>query len=163
MTVRRAAPGDVDAIHDVARASWTADYPDILSRETAEDGVGEWYTPARLRADLDDPRTRLFVAVEDDAVVGFAHALVDDDAGHLLRLYVHPDARRGGVGAALVEAVREELACLDADRVTATVLAANEPGNAFYRDLGFEKVGEGETSIGGETFRENRYERPSRS
>ena len=159
MTIRRATADDVEGVHDVARASWTADYPDILSRETAEEGVSEWYTPERLRADLDDPRTRLFVAESDGRVTGFAHALVDDEEGHLLRLYVHPNYRREGVGRRLFEAVREELDGLDVERVTAMVLAANDLGNAFYADLGFEKVGEGETTIGGETFAENRYAR----
>lgn len=159
MTIRRATPDDVDGVHDVARASWTADYPDILSRETAEEGVSEWYTPERLRADLDDPRTWLFVVESDGRVAGFAHALVDDEEGHLLRVYVHPDARRAGIGRRLVERVGEEMASLDVERVNAMVLAANDPGNDFYADLGFEQVDAGETTIGGETFQENRYTR----
>jgi len=38
------------------------------------------------------------------------------------------------------------------------VLAENDPGNSFYQRLGFERVGQGETVIGEETFSENRYE-----
>lgn len=157
MTVREATHEDVAGIRRVARASWETDYPDILSRETATEGVEEWYAPERIEEELDAPRSLVLVAVED-TVVGFAHAVGSgDDTGHLLRLYVHPDDRGEGVGRRLFEHARDALFERGVDRVEAMVLADNDLGNAFYQDLGLEKVGEGETTIGSETHRENRY------
>jgi ribosomal protein S18 acetylase RimI-like enzyme len=156
MTIREASASDVEAIRDVARASWDADYPEILSRETVEAGVEEWYAVDRIREAVENPRDRLFVAEEGGDVLGFAHAvLTGGDEGHLLRLYVAPDARRRGVGHELLDRVCEDLFDYGVDRVYAMVLSDNEVGNAFYRDLGFEKTGEGETTIGGDTFGEN--------
>jgi ribosomal protein S18 acetylase RimI-like enzyme len=164
MTVREASADDVAAIREVARAAWEADYPEILSRETAERGVEEWYDSGQIAGDVAGSRTRLFVARADDEeggegeVVGFAHAeLGRDDEGYVLRLYVHPDHRNRGFGRQLLERTREDLFEHGAERINAMVLAANEPGNAFYRSFGFEKVAEGETTIGGESYRENTY------
>jgi ribosomal protein S18 acetylase RimI-like enzyme len=167
MTVREASADDVAAIREVARAAWEADYPEILSRETAERGVEEWYDSGQIAGDVAGSRTRLFVACADDEeggggedgeVVGFAHAeLGRDDEGYVLRLYVHPDHRNRGFGRRLLERTREDLFEHGAERINAMVLAANEPGNAFYRSFGFEKVTEGETTIGGESYRENTY------
>ena len=175
MTVREATADDVDAIREVARAAWAADYPGILSRETAARGVEEWYDSSHIEGELAGSRTRLFVACvegddEDESeaggegeteparVVGFAHAeLGRDDEGYLLRLYVHPDHRSRGFGRRLVERVRDDLFAHGAERVNAMVLAANEPGNDFYRAFGFERVDEGETTIGGESYREHTY------
>jgi ribosomal protein S18 acetylase RimI-like enzyme len=175
MTVREASADDVAAIREVARAAWEADYPGILSRETAERGVEEWYESSHIEGEVTGARTRLFVACvdgedgdeagddgdeagEDERVIGFAHAeLGRDDEGYVLRLYVHPDYRNRGFGRRLLERTRDDLFAHGAERVNAMVLAANEPGNAFYRSLGFEKASEGETTIGGEPYRENTY------
>lgn len=173
MSTREATTDDIDAIRAVARAAWETDYPAILSRETVEEGIEEWYAPDRLYEEFADVRTRVFVAVEEDAdgrevVVGFSHAIVgsdetglgDDGDGHLLRLYVHPDHRERGVGRQLLERTRDALFERGVERIKAMVLAENDLGNAFYRGFGFEKVAESETTVGGETYRENTYELP---
>jgi len=160
MTVREATTADLDGIRQVAKASWNADYPDILSRESLEDGFDEWYSPDRLRDSIGWVRTLLFVAESSDGdVIGFVHAIRDPggDHGNLLRLYVHPDHRGDGTGRSLFEAVRDELVDTPVDRLRAMVLEENESGNAFYRHLGFELERTELTTIGGDTYRENTY------
>lgn len=157
MTVRTATADDLDDIARVAEAAWAVDYPDILTRETAEAAATEWYDHDRLAGALDAGRTLLVVAEADDAVVGFAHATCSDDEGHILRLYVHPDHRGAGHGEALLTATRDALYARGVERINAMVLAANEPGTAFYEFFGFEHAADGETTIGEETHRERRY------
>lgn len=163
MRVRSATESDVDAIRDVVEASWDVDYPAILSRERADEGVEEWYDPDELRAGVAEERTLLLVAEAGDAdgegeTLGFVHGLVDGDVGHVMRLYVHPDHREAEVGTELFEAAREALVDRGAERIRAMVLAANTPGNEFYRSLGLEEVDQGETTVGGESYTETVYE-----
>lgn len=157
MPIRRATEADAEAIRSVARASWTADYPTILSRETAESGVDEWYDEATLRGELRRPATLVFVAEEGDDVVGFVHSLWNREEGVVFRVYVHPDHRGDGIGRDLVEQASGELQKRGAERLTAMVLAENEVGQGFYESLGFELVDEGETTIGGESYGEYTY------
>ena len=157
MTVREAAASDVAAIRDVARSSWETDYPAILGEEVVAEGIAEWYGTDSIREALDGSGTRLFVAVEDDSVVGFVHAVVDSDEGHVLRLYVDPEFRRRGIGGRLLARAREELFESGVDTIYALALADNDRGTAFYRDHGFETVDENETTIAGASFRETTF------
>ncbi len=157
MNIYVAHPDDIDAIRGIARASWETDYPDILSRENVEAAVNDWYGHDRLREELEDPWTHIYVAVDDDETVGFAHAVLSGDEGNLLRVYVHPESRRGGIGRALFDRVRHELLRHDIDRFNAMVLADNGIGNEFYADRGLELTEQAETRIGEESFTENTY------
>lgn len=159
MDVQPATIDDVDGIQTIAKESWEHDYPDILSSESLSEGVDEWYSTDAIRDSVDWPRASVLVAREDDAVVGFVHAVFDADRneGNILRLYVDPEHRGAGVGGALLDAVRDELFDRGADRLRAMVLAANDVGNAFYDHLGFQLDGESEVVIGGETYTEHTY------
>ncbi|GGK71014.1 GNAT family N-acetyltransferase [Haloarcula sebkhae] len=159
MSVRTATPNDVTAISRIATAAWETDYPDILSRETAEDGVRDWYGPEQLESELVESQTILLVAERDGSVVGFAHATwhETDREGYILRLYVHPDHRRKGIGQTLLERTCDELFEHDIDPINAMVLSANEPGAEFYEGFGFEFADESETETGGERHPESRY------
>lgn len=156
MTIREATEGDIEAIREIARRSWSTDYPAIVSRETATDRVDEWYAPGQLADDIGRPRALVLVA-DDDGVVGFSHAVISAETGHILRLYVDPDHRKQGIGGDLLEATRDELFDRGVEQVQAMVLAENEPGNEFYRAFGFEQAGQGTTTIGGEPYPENTY------
>lgn len=158
MSISLATPDDVTAINQVATAAWETDYP-LLTQETVEDGVHDWYSPEQLESELVEPQTLLLVAKREEHVVGFAHATwhETDHTGYILRLYVHPDSRREGIGQSLLERTCEELFEHDIDRINAMVLSANEPGAEFYEQFGFEFADESDTEIGGERYPESRY------
>ena len=160
MNVRQATASDAGAIRRVAERSWEHDYPEIMSRETISEGVEQWYDVEQIESELDREDTTILVAEVDDDVVGFSHAVREDpdgDEADVLRLYIDPDHRREGVGSLLVERTRAELFESGVDRIRAMVLADNEVGNAFYRNHGFDRADEAETTIGGESRRENVY------
>lgn len=157
MNVREAERGDIGDIRRVAHESWEADYPEIMTRETIDESVDEWYSVKRLEEGIDSSDALLLVAESDGGVVGFSHSVWTDEEGDILRLYVTPEHRRAGVGTLLLERTRDELLDHGVDRIVAMVLAANDEGNAFYEAFGFERVDEGETIIGGEAYPENVY------
>lgn len=159
MKTRHAHDEDVSAIKRIAEDAWEADYPDILHRENVGDVVHEWYDGGSIREELTNEDAIIVVAEADGAVVGFAHGIWARRTGHILRVYVHPDHRGEGVGRELLATVRDALLRRGSDRIQAMVLADNEVGNEFYRQAGFEKIDEGETTIGGESYTENVYRR----
>jgi ribosomal protein S18 acetylase RimI-like enzyme len=157
MTIREATDDDAEAIAGVARVSWKHDYPEILSRDTVEQGVEEWYAPETIATEIDSDDAVVPVAERDGEVVGFAHAVEDETGGTILRVYVAPDHRGEGIGGDLLGHARGALEDRGAERVRAMVLADNEPGNEFYRRFGFELDEKSETHIGEGTYRENVY------
>lgn len=162
MEVRQATAADTDSIRSVAESAWRSDYPDVLTRETVREGVDEWYDEESVEEALAVPGTTLLVAETDGAVRGFSHGFRSGATGDILRLYVHPDHRRQGIGSGLLESTVNELFSQGVNRVRAMVLAGNEQGQSFYGSFGFERVDEGETLIAGERYPEYTYVRTAR-
>lgn len=159
MDIRTAEQGDIEGIRDVARRSWETDYPDVLSRETIDETVEEWYSTGRLEEELESEDALLLVVEDADEVVAFSHAAWEEDSGDVLRLYVRPDRRREGIGRRLLERTCDRLFDRDVEQVKAMVLAANDPGNDFYESMGFEQTGSATTEVGEESHQENVYVR----
>ena len=79
----------------------------------------------------------LFVAMQDDAVIGTAMAGYDGHRGWLYSIAVLPAHRRQGLGAALVAHAEKALRDLGCMKVNLQLLASNEATAAFYKRLGY--------------------------
>lgn len=78
------------------------------------------------------PRCALWVAIDDDAVLGF----VALDGAYVDRLYVHPDAQRSGVGSALLGRTMT----LRPEGIALHTHQRNVGARAFYEKRGFRAV-----------------------
>lgn len=158
MIVRRASTDDAAAIERVARATWRADYPEVLNRENAAEAAGDWYDEHSLTATIERENALVLVASLDNEVVGFVHSYAGEDRGDLLRLYVAPGYRERGVGTELLDRAVDDLFDAGIEEVHAMVLAANDQGRSFYESHGFELVtDDAETLIDGELHPECAY------
>ena len=114
------------------RSTDEAAYRDILERTTEDDRycrffhVVDHFDPAEVHRYV-EPRsdTLGFIAFEKDVPLGCAHAVALDDAVAELAIVVAHDARRRGVGRALVAALTAELARRGLHRLVAVSLAQN--------------------------------------
>ena len=79
-----------------------------------------------------------FVAVED-RVVGAIMVGHDGRRGTIYHTAVHPDHRRAGIAARLVEAALDALAAQGIRKVNLVSFRNNQPGNAFWERLGFKE------------------------
>ncbi|PSP70255.1 N-acetyltransferase [Halobacteriales archaeon QH_8_67_27] len=160
VSYRAATPADAPAVEDVASDCWEHDYPDVISRESIREGVEEWYSVDRLQGVIEAGDALVTVAESESGdLVAFSHAVWDGDVGDVLRLYVAPGHRGEGVGRELLDETVDELVAGGAETIRAMVLAENDLGTEFYREAGFERVGESETSIADESYREAVFER----
>jgi ribosomal protein S18 acetylase RimI-like enzyme len=90
-----------------------------------------------IRHKLAVQRELFFVAVEGDALLGTVMGGYDGHRGWIYSLAVHPEARRRGVGTALMRHVEGELARRGCPKINLQVLASNADVVAFYRTLGY--------------------------
>ena len=135
MICRRATHADLDSVVGMDAVAWDAN-----STPSQLPLSGEWARDVDLRD--------LLVAEVEGRVVGYALVgprIPDLDtashAGSLRSMAVHPDARRQGVGSALLHATLEEGRARGWTTVTLHALATNKGAIALYRSAGFEVVG----------------------
>ena len=157
MEIRDATADDADAIRSIARSSMTS-YEEFLDEDIIDAAVEQWYGDTLLE-DIEADHTCYLVATDDEnETVAFSQSeLVGEEStiGRILWLHVDPEHRGEGTGVRLLARTREELRDLGADSYQGVVLEDNEPGNEFYENHGFERVGEREVEIGEKTYTEN--------
>jgi len=89
------------------------------------------------------PFSRLTVAVDGNpqspAISGYLCRWLVADECHVLNVAVHPEFRRGGVGAGLLRVAIEEARAREASMVTLEVRRSNLPARRLYRKYEFEE------------------------
>lgn len=116
--------------------------------DLAREAFGE-YSEAAFAARLAQPSREFIVAEIDDALVGFAEILCADvpcpSAGitgaELVRLYVQPQAQRGGIGGRLISTSESLASTHSLAHLWLTVWDGNANALAFYDRLGYADVG----------------------
>jgi len=117
------------------------------------DGYRQFYRqasePDRIRRFLLDRfehnQSAIFLAVKAGRGIGFAQLYPSFSSGALARIYilndlfVAPDARRTGVGAALLEATADYARQFSALRLVLSTELANSEAQALYEKLGWKR------------------------
>ena len=122
MIVEAAVAADLDAIFEIEQHSFKV----ARSRQSYRD-------------ELSRPHATLSVARTAGHIVGFSLVWLIADEAELLVIATHPDARRRGVGVALLSAALERARA--ARVMHLEVRAGNRPAQALYEKLGFVHVG----------------------
>ena len=111
-------------------------------------GLSQWGWEA-YRAELEKPEAVMLVARRDSPdeetgrrLSGYVAARINADELHVNNIGVWPEARRRGVGGALLRAALEVAARCGATQAVLEVRASNLPAQAMYERFGFEVVGE---------------------
>jgi len=144
--IRRATPADAYGIARVQVETWRDTYPTILPHRylvkhlTLGSSTASW---ARTLGHADG-RDSTFVAVDGDAVVGFAAFGPSRERNlgfeaELYSLYVLIDAQGHGLGRRLCRAVAMDLLDVGRCSMCVEVLAAN-PARFFYETLKARRV-----------------------
>jgi ribosomal-protein-alanine N-acetyltransferase len=82
------------------------------------------------------------VAAQDDRLVGYACADVMGSEGQIIRVAVHPDARRQGIGRALLNAALTHCHANGARSVVVNTQESNQASLTLYEGYGFRRVGQ---------------------
>ena len=125
--IRRARPGDIQAITDIEAVSFADPWSSEILASTLT-----WY-----------PET-FFVATMNGDVVGFVAGGYEDTGeelyGHICNLAIAPRFRKQGVGRKLVAREEHQFAIGLASGVQLEVRASNLAARKFYLRLGYREV-----------------------
>ena len=126
LRIRAFAPEDFDALWQIDAQCYA---PEIA------------YSRRTFRAFLRLPGAECLVAEENGALVGFILTDRDGPAGHIITLDVAPQARRHGIGSALLEAGHQSLASHGVREVMLETSTINQPAIAFWEKHGYRACG----------------------
>ena len=113
-----------------------------LSRTEIEHGLPWRWTPPRVQRSVADARTNVCVAVHGDgSLLGFGIMVYADDTAHLSLLAVSPEARRHGVGTALLLWLEQVARAAGIERVQLEARRSNAAALVFYGRHGYQQTG----------------------
>lgn len=140
LTVRPAAPADLDAIVDVFRRCWTISYAELLPPSVQEEMTPEKARELWASAVLPSFERTTLIAEADGKVIGMARIGTDpSDAtkGHLFSLYIDPAASGKGAGRRLLTSAMDEVRGRGFSLMTLWVFKANSLAQGLYNSCGF--------------------------
>ena len=101
----------------------------------------EWrWGPQRVSKAIADPETNVAVAVNEGTMVGFGIMKYDDDVAHLLLFAVREDARRHGIGSALLIWLEQVAHVAGVRRFVVEARHDNVGARAFYLRHGYREL-----------------------
>ena len=136
--IRAATPSDAQAIAEVARRTWEVTYDQSVGTKSREQFLECAYALPELRETIRHARGWFYVAAHAEAVVGFSQFLRRfDSQGELVRIYIHPEYQRHGIGRAFLSTGLTAMAETGIHLCYVSVEANNRAARAFYERFGF--------------------------
>ncbi len=136
-------PGDERAGYDL-RPARAADVGRIVDIE--KDGFQHPWSRELIERELAHSWSRIFLACEEDPagderVLGYIVFWIVHDEVHVLNVATALEARRRGIGRALMDAAEQEGRARGARLSTLEVRRSNFAAIALYRAIGYRQVG----------------------
>ena len=160
---RPAREHEVQALHELAAATFPLACPAHLPAAAMDDFVAEHLSVAAFAAHLANPDHTVLVADVDDLLVGYALVKLGPPADpdvraavpvgpwcELSKLYVRPDGHGSGAARALLDGVERIAWQASAATLWLGVNQLNRRANAFYAKNGLEIVGTRHFVVGGQ-------------
>jgi GNAT superfamily N-acetyltransferase len=155
-TIRRAGPGDAEAVAAIGRATFAETFGHLYPAEDLAAFLDEAHSVQRARSDLANPAKAAWLVEVDGETIGYAlagpcklpHPEVTPTCGELDRIYISAARHGGGLGSRLLA---ETLAWLERDgprRLWIGVWSENLGAQRLYARHGFEQVGTYEFHVG---------------
>ena len=99
------------------------------------------WTIEQLRSQLPDEHHIFLTALEGEHLLGYVGMMYVLDEGYISNVAVAPEARRKGIGDALIEELMRRAELLGLAFVTLEVRQSNAPAASLYEKHGFTAVG----------------------
>jgi ribosomal protein S18 acetylase RimI-like enzyme len=137
-TIRPATLADVNGVTEVARHTWDVTYTQSVAPHNRRRFLDRAYTPQTLREAIGHQGGWFYVALQGETVVGFAQYVRRFDVqGELVRIYIHPDHQRRGIGRGFLATGLAAMTVTGISLCYVSAEANNAAARAFYERFGF--------------------------
>ena len=94
-----------------------------------------------LKQELENGKSKYFVAKQENEIVGFAGILLIIDQVNIMNIVVKKDKRNFGIGSLILEEIIRYSKIHNATSITLEVNEKNIPAIKLYKKYGFKQVG----------------------
>lgn len=151
MSLRKAYPGDIPLIKQMAEEVWPVTYSPILGPEQIDYMMKLMYSEHALEAQM-RKGDEFVIAYDGVAPIGFASVgLLEPRKYKLHKIYVMPSQQGRGAGKFIIDQLISIMKAKDGDILQLNVNRFNK-ARQFYERLGFEVIGEEDVDIGNGYF-----------
>ena len=161
ISIRRALPGDEEALSLVGQATFLETFAGILDGAAIVDHCRVAHSPAQYRQWLDGYRSAVWLVEVSagNATIGYSVIAPPNlplaDASRdleLKRIYLLGRFQRSGIGRSLLAQAVEHATSVGAARLLLGVYAGNDSAIAFYRRQGFTHLTDREFQVGSRSY-----------
>lgn len=153
-TIRQARVADADEISQVAWCTWHTTYENSISSVNRQQFLERAYTPGALKVAIEQDSGWFYVATFSGKVVGYAQLVERSDTQwDLIRLYVHPDHQRRGLGQGFLQVGARAMKAEGGEFCYASVETENKSARAFYQRFGFQEYRDFARFLGNQVIR----------
>jgi ribosomal protein S18 acetylase RimI-like enzyme len=151
MTIRKAYPGDIPLIRDMAYKIWPQTYGSILSQEQIDYMLNLFYSEKGLHEQMEN-NVEFIIVYDGVHPVGFASfGLTEPQVYKLHKIYVLPSQQGRGTGRFIIEQLEKAMKLKGAVSLQLNVNRQNN-AKSFYEKLGFTVIKEEDIDIGNGYF-----------
>ena len=136
MIVRTVEKKDIPEMEALLSYIWADTYASFLPDEVIQSVKGMWKDSTLLQKQIENPGTLFLVAEAENVLVGLSTVVsCEDGTLAMVRLYVHPDHQRKGIGSALLD--KSILSFPKAGKIHLEVIKKDVKAVNFYLKHGF--------------------------
>ncbi len=149
-SIRKATPGDVETIREIAEITWRHTYSPILEKEQLDFMLAEIYSVEKITSQLKHGTQTYLLLIEDYrpvAFAGYSPREEDPEIYKLHKLYCLPETQGKGYGKILINEVINKTLEAGKHTLDLNVNRHNKAKN-FYEKMGFFVAYEEDVPIG---------------
>ena len=148
--VRKATKDDIPALMTLASESFYVTYGPYNPVHVLDDYVAKYFSDTQLHSEFDDPKNHFYISEDEGQLTGYMklrednlpECKLDGNPIEIERIYAHPQLKRRGIGATLINAAVERSKPMGYTSVWLGVFQKNKPAVAFYKKQGFTIAGD---------------------
>ena len=155
ITYRAATPADGSALAAMAKRSFTETFGTLFRASDLAAFLDQAFGADGLPAQLDDPAFAVQLALDGDAIIGFAKIGPvafpgdwPDSAIELHQLYILGDHHGAGLAPVLMDWALDQARGRGASEMILSVYVDNHRARRFYERYGFEEIGQYKFMVG---------------
>ncbi|MEM7550578.1 MAG: GNAT family N-acetyltransferase [Bacteroidota bacterium] len=148
--IRSATLDEVDQLCDFAKKTFRIAYQDSIEAELLENFTNTHFDTAKVISEIQSDDITFFLSIENDEILAYSKVIRRNkpdyfgNENHLFieKIYVSPDIQKSGLGKAQITFISGFAKDENLKSIWLKVWEGNLKAQAFYKKLGFSKIGD---------------------